>query len=269
MLHIYIVSLQQDVEKRRVISKTLEDYGLKFSFINAVYGKELSEGVLSSIRAKSVGNVVRRGFSLTPGEIGCTLSHIMAYQEILNKDLDWACILEDDAILDERFKDFINNFQTTGLNSESLYLLGGQNGFPGTHVVKSINNIKYIGGQKFTKVIRSERFIYRTCCYLISSSLAKSLIFLSKKSFILADDFDFLVKNKIINNIYLSNFVDHPLDLSESHLQKERESAALNRNLIYHQKKNFFPLRVKNSIEWRLRLLILNTYKYVEKKDTI
>lgn len=265
MLHIYIVSLKQDIEKREAISKTLQNFELKFSFIDAIYGKELSEDTISSIRAKSVGTVFDRGFAPTHGEIGCTLSHLNTYQNILNDNLDWACVLEDDAILDERFKIFIINFQDTGLNPESLYILGGQNGLNEDHVVKSIKNAKTVGEQEFIKTIKSEAFIYRTCCYLISATLAKKIIDLSRRNFILADDWDYLVKNDVIKQIYLSDFVQHPLDLSNSNLQQERETAYLNRN---SQTPRFFT-KIKNSIKWRIRLLSLKAYRYIEKKDPI
>ena len=269
MLHIYIVSLQQDIEKRKAISETLESLGLKFDFIDAVYGKELSEDVTSIIRDKSTGNITSRGFSATPGEIGCTLSHLKVYQSILDNNIDWACILEDDAILDERFETFIRTFQATELDSTSLYLLGGQNGLSEDRIVKSIKNTKTIGGQVFSKTIRSEGIIYRTCCYLMSSFLAEKLIVLSQAKFILADDWSYLVKNDVIKKIYLSKFVDHPLDLSNSLLQKERELAALNKVSSSTYKKPSFPSRVKGAVKSRLRLRILNAYRYIEKKETV
>lgn len=265
MLHIYIVSLKQDVEKREVISKILEGFNLNFIFIDAVYGKELSDDILNSIRVKSAGKLLIRQFPLTPGEIGCTLSHLKVYQNIVDNKLDWACILEDDVILDERFKTFISDFTDTGLDPESLYVLGGQNGLAEGQIIKSIKNIQTIGGQKFTKTIKSDAVIYRTCCYLMSSSLAEKIIKDSQKNFILADDFSHLVKKDIIKKIYLSDFVNHPLDLSGSYLQKERKLALANLN----KEKPSFSSRVIRALKWRIRALPLKAYRYVEKKDTI
>lgn len=265
MLHIYIVSLKQDIEKREAISKTLQNFELKFSFIDAIYGKELSEDTISSIRAKSAGKLLARKFPLTPGEIGCTLSHLKVYQNILDNNLDWACILEDDVILDERFNIFIRNFQATGLNPEFLYILGGQDGLGEGQIIKSLKNIQIVGEQKFVKTIRSSAVIYRTCCYLMSASSAKKIINSSRKNFILADDWSYLVKNNIIKNIYLSNFVHHPLDLSKSNLQQERDLALSNP----HIKKDTFPSRAVRAIKWRVRSLPLKAYRYIEKKDSI
>lgn len=269
MLHIYIVSLKQDIEKREVISKTLKSFGLEFSFLDAIYGKSLPDSSLSSFRNKSKGKIADRDFSATPGEIGCTLSHLKAYQNMIDNNLNWACILEDDVILDERFKVFIESFQDVGLNKKALHMLGGQNGFPDFQVIKSKKNNIMIGKQKFYKTIKSEQFIYRTCCYLISSKTADKLLKLSEDIFILADDWDYLVKNRVIHEIYLANFVDHPTDLSSSHIQEERDVAQ--KNYISSCKKRKIPIlsRVEMSIKWRFRLLFLNCYKHVEVKDKL
>lgn len=268
MLHIFIVSLQQDVEKRETISKTLKDFGLKFSFVDAIYGKDLPDSTLNSFRKKSTGKIIDRGFPATPGEIGCTLSHLKAYQKVIDRGLDWACILEDDAILDERFKVFIKNFDSSNLSARDLYLLGGQNGFSDLQVIKSKKNKISIGRQSFSKTIKSEQFIYRTCCYLISASLASSFLELSECKFLLADDWDYLVKVKFIEEIYLSNFIDHPLDLSVSNLETERK---IEREKVHHasgKKKLQFFQRLKTGISWRARLILLNSYRLIEKKDS-
>ena len=268
MLHIFIVSLQQDVEKRETISKTLNDFNLDFTFIDAVYGRELPNEYLDYLRDKSSGKLIDRGFPATPGEIGCTLSHLKAYQEVIDRGLEWACILEDDAILDERFKVFIKNFDSSNLSARDLYLLGGQNGFSDLQVIKSKKNKISIGRQSFSKTIKSEQFIYRTCCYLISASLASSLLELSECKFLLADDWDYLVKVKFIEEIYLSNFIDHPLDLSVSNLEAERK---IGREKVHHasgKKKLQFFQRLKTGISCRARLILLNSYRLIEKKDS-
>ena len=103
MLHIYVISLERDTEKRKVIKETLQGFNLNFSFINAIDGITLPESQINLIRERSVGTVASRGFPATAGEIGCTLSHVKAYHQVLEDKQIWACILEDDVILDERF----------------------------------------------------------------------------------------------------------------------------------------------------------------------
>ena len=267
MLHIFIVSLKQDIEKRETISKVLNDFNLDFTFIDAVYGKELPDNYLDTIRNKSAGSLVNRSFPATPGEIGCTLSHLKVYQEVINRGLEWACILEDDVILDGRFKKFVENFESEKLNPLNLYLLGGQIPTSKKLIIKSIKNIQLIGYQSFHKTIKSERIIYRTCCYLISSDLARNLILLGSREFILADDWAYLIRKGLIKNIYLSDFVDHPIDLTDSHIQKEREEGLSTTKEKMLSRTTAIRRRVNNSIRWRLRVLVLKAYRYIERED--
>lgn len=267
MLHIFIVSLKQDVEKRATISKVLNSFSLDYTFIDAVYGKELSIEYLDSLRNKSSGVLANRSYPATSGEIGCTLSHLKTYQEVIDRGLEWACILEDDVILDERFEMFIKQFQSNNLDIHNLYLLGGQTPSSKKYIIKSIKNIKNIGSQNFYKTIKSERIIFRTCCYLIRSNLAESLISLAADEFILADDWVHLVEKGLVRSIYLAEFVEHPVDLANSNIQIERDSASSK------VKIENLPLSLKQRVilsgKFRLRQLALHLYKYIERKESL
>lgn len=263
-MHIYVISLEKDVQKRIDIRDILRGFNLEFSFIDAINGIDISDTDLSSIRAKSVGAVSSRGIPAIPGEIGCTLSHLKAYKEMIKNNQEYACILEDDVILDQRFKVFINTFQSTKMNSKDLYLLGGQFQDAGyKYIIKSNKNVKFIGKQVFYKTIRSQYLVQRSCCYIISSDMAKDLSKLYIKKFILADDWGYLSANKHINRIYLSDFVKHPIDLSMSNLQKAREDAVLKSQ----PKRTTYIEKIKNKLKRNLRFKILTVYKIIEWKD--
>lgn len=221
MINIYIISLTKDVAKRKAISEKLDSLKLRYKFVDAIYGKSLSNEVFIGLNNK--GKILRRGYKPTPGEVGCTLSHIKAIKAIQENDQSWSCILEDDAILDERFKNFINNFDGNKLSDDNLYILGGQNGLiTEKFISKSIFSKIKISNQFFYKVVRSEKSVSRTCCYLVSRNFAKKYVEYSNKNFFLADDWTLLQDNFIFKEIYISNFVDHPVDLTLSNIEQER-----------------------------------------------
>lgn len=70
-----------------------------------MYGAELSEEYLKS-------NVLDYpNCYLTRGEIGCSLSHIKIYEDIIKNNLSYAMILEDDAVLSSQLPNFIADFE--------------------------------------------------------------------------------------------------------------------------------------------------------------
>lgn len=265
MLPIYIVSLKQDTHKRDHIVHKLNELRIPFEFFDAVYGKELSPAFFDQL--KPAGKSLETGAKPTPGEVGCTLSHLAVYELMLQRKQSWACILEDDVIFDGRLQDFYLNFQDdqVRLEKDSVYLMGGQNGIDAHPLVaKSFFTSCYIGQQKFTKLIKSESYVCRTCCYLISDDVAKRMVELAKTTFLLADDWEFLVRHHIIHTLYLADFVDHPIDLTLSSIELERQ--AVRQSVRAQLGKRRFSKRLINFIRFKikcyLRMVMTQLYRF-------
>ncbi|WP_447717208.1 glycosyltransferase family 25 protein [Pluralibacter gergoviae] len=223
MIPILVVSMETDIERRQSISQKFEAYNIEFTYIDAVVGKSLSENILKSIDVSNAVERKKRHVSL--GEIGCTLSHVKAFNYMIEKSIPYCLILEDDAIFDERLAHFVSSFNPrllTGLNNDIL-ILGGQNGIDKSQwISKSFFSTLNIGGVIFSKTIKSHKYIFRTCCYVISLDVAKKLHSISQKEFYIADEWEYLKSINAINDIYISDIVDHPLDLTMSHIEHER-----------------------------------------------
>lgn len=215
---VFIVSLKNS-ERRNTISKKLN--GFDYEFTDAVYGKDFLPEI--EILNNNVQTRARYKRAITPGEYGCSMSHRAIYKRMIEEDIDWAIILEDDV-------DFTFNFQMQiresihDFDDNSLYLLGCQEGLPSfDHVV--ISNKKVIEYKKisFRKTLKSERYVYRTAAYLISKKTAANILNFSDDKFCLADDWNIFYKNKIFNDIYLGDFVHHPDVLEQqSTIENER-----------------------------------------------
>lgn len=104
---ILIISLKHS-PRREVISQRLNGLGLKFEFVDAVYGKELAEEQLKEIDRDFSVKRFNTKKPLTLGEIGCALSHIKVYEYIVKNNISQAIILEDDAIVSQDFEKIVN-----------------------------------------------------------------------------------------------------------------------------------------------------------------
>lgn len=89
---IFIINLKRSIERRIIIEKQCNKFGLNYEFIDAVDGFSLSPSEIKT-HTRDVN------FASRPGEIGCALSHINTYRRIVELNIDKALILEDDAQL--------------------------------------------------------------------------------------------------------------------------------------------------------------------------
>lgn len=220
---VYVVSLIRDHERRNKIEKDFVDLNIDFQFFDAIDAKKSSNHkLIESMRSSGVGS------EMTDGEIACTLSHQFIYQDMIDKSYDWVVILEDDVIVDFRFKNFLSslNFdQIEKLKNDNLYLLGGQKGLHEYPVLGlSHVSVEKIGFCKFRRVNFNKSKIRRTCCYLMNKNMAKQLLNLTHSyGTYRADSWELMHQKNIIKDFYLDEIISHPIvNESNSHLEKER-----------------------------------------------
>ncbi|HIF9214290.1 TPA: glycosyltransferase family 25 protein [Photobacterium damselae] len=233
---IYIVSLSDAIERRTKISKALDDIGCSYEFIDAIRG-----GNIDDEEIKKYNNFSYYNRNIAANEIGCTLSHQKIYKLMMLRNESKAIILEDDVILGDQFKKLLqSNFS---IDDESLYILGGQEGLISLDMQQfSIWRKLNISEVEFKKSIKSERYIYRTCCYMLSKELARKMNNLHRIKFYLADDWAFLKKERIIKRIYMANVVSHPLDLTGSTIESDR--AKIKSEKSFKKTKLYSSLRI-------------------------
>lgn len=94
----FVVNMIKDHEKHDRIAKILDEFPmLEYNFIKAVEGKKLSASELGSLVDMCTFKK-RYAHQATLPAIGCSLSHLMIYNNVKNSDKP-SLILEDDASL--------------------------------------------------------------------------------------------------------------------------------------------------------------------------
>ena len=134
-MKVYVINLKRGVKRRERISRRLRELGVAYEIIEAVDGAELSEHDKS--------NAVRRftfwchvGRGVLDGEIGCALSHASIYSHFIEEQgrvgaesMPCICILEDDAIVDDRFLETLAKIEDeVDPNKSEVVLLSNHDG---------------------------------------------------------------------------------------------------------------------------------------------
>lgn len=97
---VFVISLARAKERRESICKHLSNLNIDYQMIDAIDGTAFSNEEVNSIVAKNV--------SLHPGALGCYLSHVEAYRIVVQNKYPVALILEDDARLNPKIKNLLN-----------------------------------------------------------------------------------------------------------------------------------------------------------------
>jgi len=108
---IFVVNLQRDHEKKSHMISVAENLGVKFDYIDAVYGKDLSQGEVDNVYDESLSQKVL-GRGLSRGELGCALSHLSIYQKMVDEQVETALVLEDDVDISSEIHDVFNALQS-------------------------------------------------------------------------------------------------------------------------------------------------------------
>ena len=91
----YLINLDGSSERLASATAQLQQHGIAFERIAAVDGRKIPAAELEQLYDKKRA-IQYMGRDLSPGEIGCYLSHIKAIQAFLASNADIAVVLEDD-----------------------------------------------------------------------------------------------------------------------------------------------------------------------------
>lgn len=99
-MKIFVINLERDHSRRESIEQQFSKLDLPFEFSEGVLGSALTTQQKQEIYndKKAFRHQCR---SLVPAEIGCALSHINIYRKMIDENIKYACIFEDDVILPE------------------------------------------------------------------------------------------------------------------------------------------------------------------------
>ncbi|ETN93429.1 Glycosyltransferase family 25 (LPS biosynthesis protein) [Gammaproteobacteria bacterium MOLA455] len=104
----FVINLDKSQERLSRISARLGELEMPFERVAAIYGADLNERQLKSVYSESL-NAKSYRRPLSRAEVGCYMSHLKAWQTIVDRELACALIIEDDLVIDAELKGFIES----------------------------------------------------------------------------------------------------------------------------------------------------------------
>jgi glycosyl transferase family 25 len=101
-MKIFVNTLERFTERKIQMKRALDSLGLAFEFFEGPDSKKLTQEQLDADYDEAkVRKLLNRAMS--PSEIACTMAHRDIYRKMLGEDIEKACILEDDILIDGDF----------------------------------------------------------------------------------------------------------------------------------------------------------------------
>ncbi|MCG7562014.1 MULTISPECIES: glycosyltransferase family 25 protein [Pseudoalteromonas] len=97
---IFIINMDGCEDRWQTTYTRLQEVGLDASRFSATNGKQLPESEVATWYDQEA-NLQRYHRHLTPGEIGCYISHYRIYEKVVNENLPYALVLEDDLHIED------------------------------------------------------------------------------------------------------------------------------------------------------------------------
>jgi len=248
-MKIFVISLSESTDRQQFIKTQLDKNNTSFDFITAVNGKELTDSEKEKLYDDKKAKKIRR--ELTPGEIGCALSHKTIYDKMIKENIKRAVILEDDITIKTDFYDLLQYFEKIPLNKYIIKLerFNWENNNENNEVSGNFT-------QWHRKRVNKEYFIGQpinnptlTWGYYIDLEAAKILYSLMPKVFLVADAWWYFRKYinlRMINKALLSNNDDI------------FNSLIGERNYIFsNYKKKYMFYKMKTLLKKTIKLFIL------------
>lgn len=283
-MKIFIINLEKDVGRRRHMEDMVQGIRLEYEFVEAVEGSKID----ASCRQLEFSDEIGR--KLSAGEVGCLLSHQKIYSIIIEGNISYALILEDDVVIDGLFireiecvLDTLESFDVcllgyhtpTNAKYQPVYCQYGIVELDGT--VK-INYDKKPSGILQAKTEHYEFYKllekgYGAYGYVISKKGAEKLLEQNKSTIMPIDNF---TGDSAKNEVYCiyPQVVRIQEDLSqESNLVPERSQAILYQKLLrYENEFNIINKKIacfsteKQIVIYGLNELGMRVYQHCQKR---
>ena len=97
----FVISLKSASDRREHIINQFEGKGIPFNFFDAIEPSQITS------QAEKIGFTIRQG-DLTQNELACFLSHFSLWNKIVNENIGYMAIFEDDIYLSDTSEKFLD-----------------------------------------------------------------------------------------------------------------------------------------------------------------
>jgi glycosyl transferase family 25 len=162
----FVISLKRSVERRQFMIEQMNRLGLDYEIFDAIDCKEVTENDISRYRSDSP-----YWQTASIGIVCATLSHYLVFKKIVEQGLEYALVLEDDALLPKNIKNILAELEKVIKKDEIILLY-----YAGFKVLKlSLVGVETIKSGKLLFPVNIED-VGSAAAYIVHKNVAMNLI---------------------------------------------------------------------------------------------
>lgn len=171
-LPVYLINLERDREKRLNVTEQLTNNSIGFKLVKAIDGSKLDEKFINEVYNKEQFYRVNDR-NANRGEIGCLLSHLEIYREIISNDIDNCLIFEDDIVIHSGFSSMLKDILSLDINYDFILL-----NYTNNHHLDTKSRCSLWGKVKVNNTVLSRPIetCFGTSAYIVSNSGARKVL---------------------------------------------------------------------------------------------
>lgn len=177
-IRILVINREKDVARRAAMTERLNAIGLSHEFFSAIDGH-----TFDTLKAPEYDGEKRRRFfgrDLSPGEIGCLLSHRGIAQKMVAEDIPLVLVLEDDTFLAPDLPDVLTSLLDGDREWDMIRFVNWEKVFKGPHRIIGPLTPKY----ELTSVLATPGGAYG---YLLTRHAAEVIVEHTEKNWLPID----------------------------------------------------------------------------------
>ncbi|MEN9852176.1 MAG: hypothetical protein RI996_119 [Candidatus Parcubacteria bacterium] len=173
MFSTFVINLNSETKRYQYMKEQLDAAGILFEKIEAINGREYKPTESEYTEHEAIQ---RNGAALSKGELGCALSHRIAYQKAIESNEEYSLILEDDVVLPNNLKEIVE--REIQMNNKKWQYLAFNYMEPGLYFLRFWFRSIYINYCKQTSIYNKSILVLFSVCkglYIIPLALYESV----------------------------------------------------------------------------------------------
>jgi len=166
----YMIHLPRSTERIPVINELQYKLNASIPLFDAADGVELVKAGHPQRCGHSIGTVASR----SPGDIGCTVSHVNIARDCLAKGYEYAVVFEDDCEFNKTLEELSTILDIAKGNQWDLFLLGASAYLDHKPINNSLSTVKSFYGTH--SLIMNKTFMENLIC-IYTSACEKGLVY--------------------------------------------------------------------------------------------